>query len=96
LSKAENAPKVILEGLAAGLSIVVNEASAANLTNEPFITVLDDEERRGNVITSAIEQAIADNAALRPTIRAYAERYFDYAREIDHYLRLIHEFRRRD
>jgi glycosyltransferase involved in cell wall biosynthesis len=93
LSKAENAPKVVIEGLAAGLSVVVNEASAANLTNEPFITVLDDEERRGNVITSAIEQAIADNTALRPRIRAYAERNFDYARVTDHYLRLIHEFR---
>ena len=93
LSKAENAPKVVIEGLAAGLSVVVNEASAANLTNEPFITVLDDEERRGNVINSAIEQAIADNAALRPTIRAYAKHYFDYARVLDHYLRLIHEFR---
>ena len=55
--------------------------------------MLDDEERRGNVITSAIEQAIAGNASLRPRIRAYAERHFDYAHVTDHYLRLIHEFR---
>jgi glycosyltransferase involved in cell wall biosynthesis len=93
LSKAENAPKVVIEGLAAGLSVVISEASAANLTNEPFITVHPDEERSDSVITSAIEQAIAGNAAMRPAIRAYAERYFDYGHVIDHYLRLIHEFR---
>ena len=45
LSESEAAPKVVLEGLAAGLSVVITEACRANLTDEEFITVIPDEAR---------------------------------------------------
>jgi glycosyltransferase involved in cell wall biosynthesis len=93
LSKWEAAPLVVLEGLAAGLSIVVSEASAANLTQEEFITVIPDAERRRCVVAEAVQRAIDKNAAQREAIRSYARRRFDYSVVVFDYLRIIQDIR---
>jgi glycosyltransferase involved in cell wall biosynthesis len=91
LSASEGAPKVVLEGLAAGLSVVVTRACAANLTEQPFITVLPDEEDRPEVIAAAIQAAIEHNPRDRADIRAYARERFDYAPLVRQYLGIIEE-----
>ncbi len=92
LSESEGAPKVVLEALAAGLSVVITEACRANLTDEPFITVIPDGEERPEVIAQAIQTAIDRNPPLRPAIRAYARERFDYAVVVAEYVRLIEEY----
>ncbi|MGI8550954.1 MAG: hypothetical protein ACR2PL_09240 [Dehalococcoidia bacterium] len=93
LSKSEGDALVVKEALAAGLSVVVNEASSANLTDEPFISVLPDEEQSAEPISRAIAEAIDRNDLLRPLVRAYAFRRFDYGVVIEEYLQIIDEFR---
>jgi glycosyltransferase involved in cell wall biosynthesis len=92
LSESEGAPKVVLEAFAAGLSVVITEACRANLTDEPFITVIPDGEERPDVIAQAIQTAIDRNPPLRPTIRAYARERFDYSVVVAEYVRLIEEY----
>ncbi len=87
------APLVVLEALAAGVSVVTNQASSANLTDEEFITVLPDSAFQAAVVSDAVEKAIAKNAALRPQIRQYALQRFDYSVLVPEYLRVIDEFR---
>jgi glycosyltransferase involved in cell wall biosynthesis len=93
LSHSEAAPKVVLEGLAAGLNVVTNEACAANLTDEEFITVLPDHLTEAEVVVDAVQAAIAANPRLRQQIRAYAQERLDYSVVTREYLRLIGEFR---
>lgn len=93
LSRSEGDPLVVKEALAAGLSVVVNEASAANLSEEPFITVLPDAEHDPLVIGDAIGASIRRNNQLRAQARAYAQARYDYAAMLPTYLRLIGEFR---
>jgi glycosyltransferase involved in cell wall biosynthesis len=92
LSESEAAPKVVLEGLAAGLSVVITEACRANLTDEEFITVIPDGETRPDVIAHAIQTAIDNNPRLRPAIREYALQRFNYSVVVPEYVRLIEEF----
>jgi glycosyltransferase involved in cell wall biosynthesis len=92
LSESEGAPKVVLEGLAAGLSVVITEACAANLTDEEFITIIPDGETRPDTIAHAIQSAIDNNPTLRATIRDYAFRRFDYSVVVPEYVRLIEEY----
>jgi glycosyltransferase involved in cell wall biosynthesis len=92
-SQSEAAPLVVLEGLAAGLSIVVTESASANLTNEEFITIIPDDERNPDVLAGVIQQAIDKNAGLRKEIRAYARERFDYSAVVQDYLELIAEFK---
>lgn len=93
LSESEAAPKVVLEAFAAGLSVVISEASTANLTDEPFITVIPDNEQRRDVIAQAIQTAIDRNREQRAAIRAYARDRFDYAVVTPEYLDIIDEVR---
>ncbi len=93
LSESEAAPLVVLEGLAAGLSVVVNKASSANLTNEKFITILDDGENNPQVIAKTINNAIEVNEQYRKEIREYAVERFDYAVVIKEYIKIIEEFK---
>jgi glycosyltransferase involved in cell wall biosynthesis len=95
LSESEAAPKVVLEALAAGLSVVVTEAGAANLTDEPFITIVPDREQRPGVIAEAIQTAIDRNPGHREAIRQYAKARFDYPVVMHEYLTIIHELRHR-
>jgi glycosyltransferase involved in cell wall biosynthesis len=92
LSESEGAPKVVLEGLAAGLSLVITEACSANLTDEEFITILPDGETRPDAIAHAIQTAIDKNPPLRPAIREYALRRFDYSVVVPEYVQLIEEY----
>jgi len=91
LSRSEAAPLVVLEALAAGLSLVVSEASSANLTNGPFITILSDRESNRDVICSEIQAAIDHNDAQRHAIRRYAKMTFDFSTVVFDYLSIIHD-----
>lgn len=93
LSETEAAPKVVLEAMAAGLSVVVSEACTANLTDEEFITVIPDGEARPDVIAQAIQTAIDRNAGQREAIRQYARDRFDHAVVTRDYLQSIDECR---
>jgi glycosyltransferase involved in cell wall biosynthesis len=92
LSDSEGAPKVVLEALAAGLNVVITAACAANLTPEPFITVLPEDELQPDAVIEAIDAAIAANDAMRPAIRAYAAARFDYDVVTPEYLEIIHDY----
>ncbi len=92
-SRSEAAPLVVLEGLAAGLSIVVTESASANLTDEEFITVIPDDERDPDALAKVIQRAIEKNAGLRKEIRAYARERFDYSVVVQDYLEIISEFK---
>jgi glycosyltransferase involved in cell wall biosynthesis len=87
------APLVVLEALAAGLSVVVNEACADNLAAHEFVTVLPDDETRPEVITQAIAAAIDRNPRVRATARAYACDHLDYSIGTEAYLTAIDRFR---
>jgi glycosyltransferase involved in cell wall biosynthesis len=92
LSDAEAAPKVVLEAFAAGLSVVITDACRANLTDEPFITVIPEGETRPDVIAQAIQTAIDANPPQRAAIRAYARDRFDYTVVTREYLQIIEEY----
>ena len=91
LSETEAAARVVLEALAAGLSVVISDRCTANLTAEEFITVLPLAEKRPEVINAAIKSAIERNDSLREKIRAYARERFDYSVAVPEYLRVVRE-----
>ncbi len=93
LSESEAAPLVVLEALAAGLSVVVTESASANLTNKKFITVIPDGSKNAQFISNAIQRAIDGNNDCRQEIRSYAFDRFDYSVIVKDYERIIHEFR---
>jgi glycosyltransferase involved in cell wall biosynthesis len=93
LSHSEAAPKVVLEALAAGLSVVTNTAGSANLPPQPFITVLPDDEQRPPVIAEAIAAALERNRSLRPAIRDYAQQHLSHAVRTAAYVALIEQCR---
>jgi glycosyltransferase involved in cell wall biosynthesis len=95
LSRREAAPRVVPEALAAGLSLVITEACTANLSAQPFITVLPDDETRPEVIAGAIQSAIDCNKSHRDAIRRYAKERFDYAVIVPEYLHIIDDIRGR-
>lgn len=79
ISGGEAAPLVVPEGLAAGLSIVVNDRAAANLDSlHPFISILADWDLNGDTIVNAINNSIKSNDMYRNEIRQYAEDHFDW------------------
>jgi glycosyltransferase involved in cell wall biosynthesis len=84
---------VVLEALAAGLSLVISEACTANLTEEAFITVIPDGENRPDVIAHAIQTAIDRNVTHRAAIRRYARERFDYASVVPEYVEIIEQCR---
>ncbi len=91
-SQSEAAPLVVGEALASGLSVVVNETSSANLTKEPFVTIIPDDEERPEVISRAIHEAIEKNNSYRKQIRDYAFKRFDYTVVTKEYVKIIEEF----
>jgi glycosyltransferase involved in cell wall biosynthesis len=94
LSESEASPKVVVEALAAGLSLVVSEACTATLTPAPFITVIPERDRRPEVVVDAIQAAIDANHGYRAEIRQYAIERFDYRTAIiPEYVGLIEQIR---
>jgi glycosyltransferase involved in cell wall biosynthesis len=89
------APLVVLEALAAGVSVVVNEACADNLTKEKFITVVPTGQGAAASVVSAIRSAISQNARCRPAIRQYALDRLDVSVAVGRYLQIIEELCRR-
>jgi glycosyltransferase involved in cell wall biosynthesis len=90
LSDGEAHPLVCIEGLAAGLGLVVSEWAAANLdTSLPFITVIPE---RKMTDTGFIRDSISNNRAIalksRHEIVEYAKQ-FDYSRAIDNLEELV-------
>jgi glycosyltransferase involved in cell wall biosynthesis len=82
-SEGEAHPLVILEALAAGLSIVITREAAANLDlTKPWIRVLD---RCDSSFVEAMNQACETNAAMREQIREYAVNHFDWAAILSQY-----------
>lgn len=92
LSEAEAAPLVVLEALAAGLSVVVSEPCAVNLTGEDFITVVGGAEG-AELVVATIRGAIEGNAGRRAAIREYARRNLGYEALARDYVAFIERFR---
>jgi glycosyltransferase involved in cell wall biosynthesis len=92
LSDGEAAPLVVLEALAAGLSIVVSECASANLEPKEFITILPDGLTDPDCLQKAINEQIARNAVFRKEIREYAYQRFDWQVIMNEYVNLIKEF----
>jgi glycosyltransferase involved in cell wall biosynthesis len=98
ISKGEVAPLVVLEAMAAGLSIVVSESASANLDVKDFIKVLPDHilsDRtpvHQQIIAESIAESIEHNQSFRPEIVAYAQANFDFSQIVKNYERIITEF----
>lgn len=95
LSNGEAAPLVVLEALAAGLSVVVSEAASENLDRTlPFVSVLDDNTLKINPssVSFAINQQIDSNNNFRKDIRNYAKNHFDWSVVCKEYEQKIGEF----
>jgi glycosyltransferase involved in cell wall biosynthesis len=98
ISSGEVAPLVVLEAMAAGLSLVVSESASANLAITDFIKVLPDRiltdptPAHQKIVCDAISSAIAKNHLYRSDIIAYVQKTFDFSNTIWNYDRIINEF----
>ena len=79
LSSGEAHPFVCLEGMAAGLGLVLSEQSTANLDlSQPFITVIPDDK-------------IEDRTYLKQKIQDYCRTNFDWSSIIKQYKEIINK-----
>lgn len=90
VSKSEAAPLAVVEGLMAGLSVIVSEAAAVNLDPLPFVHVVSELQLR-NPLTLHLRviDALKLAPALRRTVREYAERKFDWKILVENYWRVV-------
>ena len=91
LSSGEAHPFVCLEGMAAGLGLVLSEQSTANLdVSQPFITVIPDHKLND---TQFIKEQIETNRrvaiSMRKEIRQYCRDNFDWCAIIKKYKEII-------
>ena len=91
LSSGEAHPFVCLEGMAAGLGLVLSEQSTANLDiSQPFITVIPDDKLDD---TTYLNQKIKENRkislTMRNDIRKYCFDNFDWSSIIKQYKSII-------
>ena len=91
LSSGEAHPFVCLEGMAAGLGLVLSEQSTANLDiSQPFITVIPDDKLDD---TTYLDQKIKENRkislTMRNDIRKYCFDNFDWSSIIKQYKSII-------
>ena len=91
LSSGEAHPFVCLEGLAAGLGLVLSEQSTANLdVSQPFITVIpDDKINDFDYLREKIEQNRMASLSMRYKIRQYCYENFDWLKIIKKYKEII-------
>jgi|TARA_A100001201_G_scaffold30177_1_gene32729 glycosyltransferase involved in cell wall biosynthesis len=91
LSSGEAHPFVCLEGLAAGLGLVLSEQSTANLdVSQPFITVIpDDKINDFDYLREKIEQNRMISLSMRYKIRQYCYENFDWLKIIKKYKEII-------
>lgn len=83
MSRSEGQPLVVVEALAAGLSVVVSPAAAVNLdASRPFVHVVARDEDLPQALTRAVEE----NSLHRQAIRQYAESEFDWDRIVPRYV----------
>lgn len=90
MSNGEAAPLVVMEALAAGLSLVVSETASANLPASPFITVIKDSDINEN-LTVAINAQIENNNRWRNVIRQLASDYFDWNVITKEYITIVRD-----
>jgi len=78
LSDGEAHALVVLEAMAAGLSLIVSREASHNLDPSlPWVHIVDRD--RPDEIAAAIESATRDNAHYRAEIRRYCEATFDWS-----------------
>jgi glycosyltransferase involved in cell wall biosynthesis len=77
ISDGEAHAGVLIEALAAGLSLVISPEACHNFDGRlPFIYVVDRDQP--NAIADALERAIRENPSHRAAIRRYGEQQFDW------------------
>lgn len=92
LSSGEAHPFVCLEGMAAGLGLVLSEQSTANLDlSQPFITVIPDNKIDDfEYLKEKIEENRKVSLSMRSEIKQYCYDNFDWSSIIKKYKEIIH------
>jgi len=92
ISDGEAHSLVVLEALAAGLSVVVSEEASANLDRSlPWINVCQKVDAKA---IGTIKKAVNENHKYRSQIRDYAEKNFDWAKVTERYVKIVSEYAR--
>ena len=93
LSSGEAHPFVCLEGMAAGLGLVLSEQSTANLDlSQPFITVIpDDKIEDRTYLKQKIQENREISLGMRKEIRDYCFTNFDWSSIIKQYKEIINK-----
>ena len=91
LSSGEAHPFVCLEGMAAGLGLVLSEQSTANLDlSKSFITVIPDNKLEDTeYLKNKIEENRKVSLSMRKQIRKYCKDNFDWVNIIQQYKNII-------
>ena len=90
LSNGEADPLVIKEAFAAGLGVVINKTSGKNLTENDFITIVDDNKMDDlTYIQSVIDQNRNKCLRLREEIRNFALTHYDWSVILQNYVNTI-------
>jgi glycosyltransferase involved in cell wall biosynthesis len=90
LSDGEAHPIVVLEALAAGVSVVVSPEASHNLDPKlPFIHIVDRDYP--NALAAAITQAVAENPMYRAEIRRYCQETFDWSVLLPRYVTIAEQ-----
>ena len=93
LSSGEAHPFVCLEGMAAGLGLVLSEQSTANLDlSQPFITVIPDDKLEDiSYLKDKIQENRTISISMRNEIREYCRTNFDWSSIIKQYKEIINK-----
>jgi glycosyltransferase involved in cell wall biosynthesis len=91
LSYSEAAPLVTMEGLMAGLGLVVSESSIANLDlSKPFIDVIPENKITDiNYVNDVIQKNKLKSLSMRKEIRKYAEEHFSLEKIVCDYRKIL-------
>lgn len=90
ISNGEADPLVIKEALVCGLGVVVNESSAKNLENKPFITIIPEDKLDDlSFIQNQIDNNRKISLKFRNEIKRYGEEKYGFVNLINNYLKII-------